>query len=141
MVDAFLEVIARIVADSSSHSLDRGGTRYSVCSSATRRKPQPGNPSSKGMEDGQVEDGRVVRPRSVMDAATDKMREGLGSDQRCRLGRFVSGSAKAHNRKNSSPGAAACKLMASCEEFVHGTRFRAAQSEKATPWAGLRCFT
>jgi HD-GYP domain-containing protein (c-di-GMP phosphodiesterase class II) len=74
MVDAFLEVIARIVADSSSHSLDPEGTRHSVVQlghAAENDGQEPGAEAEQ--EDGEG----VVRPRSVMDAATDEDSEGI----------------------------------------------------------------
>jgi putative nucleotidyltransferase with HDIG domain len=67
MVDAFLEVIARIVADSSNHSLDRDGTRQSVV-----QLGPAGDIDGQKLGVEVVKDGEeVARPRSVMDADID----------------------------------------------------------------------
>ncbi|HEX8236459.1 MAG TPA: diguanylate cyclase [Abditibacteriaceae bacterium] len=73
MVDAFLEVIARIVADSSSHSLDREGTRQSVVQLGSAGE---NNGQEPGLDQQDADGEEVVRPRSVMDADTDD----VGSD-------------------------------------------------------------
>ncbi len=78
MADAFLEVIARIIADGTTKSFDKDGTRHSVLQLPATGEAPP--PSSTDSADGTLGDAApapdspdsILRPRSVTDADTSE---------------------------------------------------------------------